>query len=43
VKVDTSLSGKWFWYTETKYSLELVWEMEESSGWKRIEGDFWKF
>jgi hypothetical protein len=21
----------------------LVWEMEESSGWKRIEGDFGKF
>jgi hypothetical protein len=24
-------------------SLGLVWEMEESSGWKRIEGDFGKF
>jgi hypothetical protein len=24
-------------------SLWLVWEMEESSGWKRIEGDFEKF
>jgi hypothetical protein len=23
--------------------LGLVWEMEESSGWKRIEGDFGKF
>jgi hypothetical protein len=21
----------------------LVWEMEDSSGWKRIEGDFEKF
>jgi hypothetical protein len=21
----------------------LVWEMEDSSGWKRIEGDFGKF
>jgi hypothetical protein len=24
-------------------SLGLVWEMEDSSGWKRIEGDFEKF
>jgi hypothetical protein len=24
-------------------SLGLVWEMEDSSGWKRIEGDFGKF
>jgi hypothetical protein len=24
-------------------ALGLVWEMEESSGWKRIEGDFGKF
>jgi hypothetical protein len=23
--------------------LGLVWEMEDSSGWKRIEGDFGKF
>jgi hypothetical protein len=23
--------------------LGLVWEMEDSSGWKRIEGDFEKF
>jgi hypothetical protein len=26
-----------------KNHLGLVWEMEESSGWKRIEGDFRKF
>jgi hypothetical protein len=29
-----------------KYSQNLsglVWEMEDSSGWKRIEGDFEKF
>jgi hypothetical protein len=25
------------------YPLGLVWEMEESSGWNRIEGDFGKF
>jgi hypothetical protein len=25
------------------FPLGLVWEMEESSGWKRIEGDFGKF
>jgi hypothetical protein len=24
-------------------TLGLVWEMEDSSGWKRIEGDFEKF
>jgi hypothetical protein len=23
--------------------LRVVWEMEDSSGWKRIEGDFGKF
>jgi hypothetical protein len=23
--------------------LGLVWEMKDSSGWKRIEGDFGKF
>jgi hypothetical protein len=26
-----------------KKCLGLVWEMEDSSGWKRIEGDFGKF
>jgi hypothetical protein len=25
------------------YPVGLVWEMEESSEWKRIEGDFGKF
>jgi hypothetical protein len=31
---------------ESKWSISLfslVWEMEDSSGWKRIEGDFEKF
>jgi hypothetical protein len=27
----------------TRRRLGLVWEMEDSSGWKRIEGDFGKF
>jgi hypothetical protein len=27
----------------TRYPEGLVWEMEDSSGWKRIEGDFEKF
>jgi hypothetical protein len=26
-----------------RHPFGLVWEMEESSGWKRIEGDFGKF
>jgi hypothetical protein len=26
-----------------KKLLGFVWEMEDSSGWKRIEGDFRKF
>jgi hypothetical protein len=28
---------------EGEFPLGLVWETEESSGWKRIEGDFGKF
>jgi hypothetical protein len=28
---------------EENNPLRLVWVMEESSGWKRIEGDFEKF
>jgi hypothetical protein len=30
-------------YSSTRIHLGLVWEMEDSSGWKRIEGDFRKF
>jgi hypothetical protein len=33
----------WIIYPESLPYLGLVWEMENSSGWKRIEGDFGKF